>query len=86
MAEKLKTEKEIFYLELCNDCDYPKNCIMYVDNTKTINTPNVNGILFTFACDLYDPLISVETRQILISNDKIYQRVYYAGNSWTNWE
>lgn len=41
MAEKLKAESEIFYLELCND---PNNSIIYVDMNNTINTPNTGGI------------------------------------------
>lgn len=86
MAEKLKTESEIFYLELCNDCNIPNNSIMYVDMNNTINTPNAGGILFTFRCALYNPLSSIDIRQILLSNDKIYKREHYSGSTWNEWK
>lgn len=90
MAEKLKSESELFTLSLCTNCDNAPIGEQCVAAAKTTNLPAsvVFGILTTYDTKSYGSGGFPEKVQKIVTQTLgktiIFTRVY-GNNVWTDW-
>lgn len=92
MAEKLKSESELFTLSLCTNCDNAPIGEQCVAAAKTTNLPSsvlLVGILTTYDTKSYGSGFPEKLQKIVgLSADKtktIIMTRGYAHNIWTDW-
>lgn len=89
MAEKLKSESELFTLSLCTNCDNAPIGEQCVAAAKTTNLPAsvLFGILTTYDTKSYSSGFPEKVQKIVAqsSGKTIIITRGYANNVWTDW-
>lgn len=89
MAEKLKSESELFTLSLCTNCDNAPIGEQCVAAAKTTNLPSsvLVGILTTYDTKSYGSSFPEKLQKIVAQSagKTIIMTREYAHNVWTDW-